>query len=401
MTQAIKILYDENSQLLLDELYKAWKSNKTFALVPSRIPVDQEILRHALKHLPAQFQNDHFLLMTSGSTGTPKLLVGSKVRSEMLSRVLNKVQGNANIKQTIQLLPISYSFCLVNQWLWSYVHEKPLKATSGLKNVEELKERFTQAKDAMICMVGTQATILLEMFAGMQFPEITKIHFAGGRFPQEHVSQIETLFPNAIISNNYGCAEAMPRLTYRKSDGSNDAANVGHALPGIKLRVNEQSEIEFLSDFQIVASCKLPCDWEVINPDTWLKSGDLGKINDDNSLTLIGRGSEIFKRYGEKISLIQVREIFIPLIKNEFCTYRVTDSNGEDGYVLVVEAPLTRKEILQMLSALRKVTRAYWPIQIETCKAIPILSSGKQDIVRLRNEINKEVHWTQGGNIKS
>ena len=43
------------------------------------------------------------------------------------------------------------------------------------------------------------------------------------------------LFPNARVFNNYGCAEAMPRLTVRPVKEGEEGVGIGNPLPGVEL----------------------------------------------------------------------------------------------------------------------------------------------------------------------
>jgi acyl-CoA synthetase (AMP-forming)/AMP-acid ligase II len=397
MGRRIPVIIDNNSSLLHMDLTKAWSNKKSFALISSKIPIDRDILRDTLAVLPETYSENHFILTTSGSTGNAKLLIGLKDRAEALASVINKVQGNSSACETVQILPLSYSFCFVNQWLWARVHNKPIHFTSGLKDITGLKYKLKESKEAMICMVGSQAFPIIAAFNRDVFPKISHVHFAGGRFPEESTEQMRKLFPNASISNNYGCAEAMPRLTHRSVDLSNDASNVGVPLPGVEIRVNTQFEIEFCSRYQVVAYCNPPNDWVSVREDSWLKTGDLGTINADKSLNLMGRHEEVFKRHGEKVSLYQLHNFIAPLLTCEFCTYRLKDRHGEDGYALVVKEPFARHCLQQLLSKYRKLSRAYWPVQIEASQEIPTLASGKKDVVSLKKSTNKSIIWSQMG----
>ena len=83
----------------------------------------------------------------------------------------------------------------------------------------------------MICLIGAQVPLLIEYYAGHVFSGVIRVHFAGGRFPAERLGDLHQIFPNAQIFNNYGCAEALPRLTLRPAEAADwyrFAADQGH-----------------------------------------------------------------------------------------------------------------------------------------------------------------------------
>ena len=113
--------------------------------------------------------------------------------------------------------------------------------TRGFSEPDHLKETLSQARNAMMCMVGGQVTLLQRYFPNSVFPGIIRLHFAGGRFPQEQLDFLNQCFPNAEIYNNYGCAEAMPRLTLRRAEDASRATHIGHTLPGIEMISDSKS----------------------------------------------------------------------------------------------------------------------------------------------------------------
>ena len=64
------------------------------------------------------------------------------------------------------------------------------------------------------------------------------INFAGGRFPYQELQSIQQIFPNAEIFNNYGCTEAVPRLTVTSSTNMSAHNDIGRPLEGVELRVS-------------------------------------------------------------------------------------------------------------------------------------------------------------------
>jgi acyl-CoA synthetase (AMP-forming)/AMP-acid ligase II len=380
----------------LKRLDRAWESSATFALLPDRSGVTNDWVVEAMEQFPTAFHNDHFVLLTSGSTGHPKLVCGARSRSERLASVLHQVQKSGPVKQTIVALPLSYCYAFVNQWLWSRVQGRELIVTKGFKEPDLLGEALLDAQDAMICLTGAQVLLFTRHFnPSVSFPGIIRCHFAGGRFPQDNIDIVRSYFPNAQVFNNYGCAEAMPRLTVRLLEDSNEARNIGRPLPGVMLRTNSAGELLFRSQFRAVAFF---ADGEMQVPpdDEWIASGDLGEAVANGYWQINGRSNEVFKRFGEKIALSQLLDSVGSSWKGQAEFYREKDSVGEDAHVLVVSPEPSEPEVRAILQVFRKLhPRAHWPLRLESIPAFTFLPNGKIDSRNLAHTESRTIHWRQ------
>lgn len=376
-------------------LAAAWADPATFVLLPEKLSVSDEWLDQSLALIPQELHRDHFVMLTSGTTGQPKLIVGNRARSEKLARVLHDRQESEPVQETISMLPLSYTYSFVNQWLWSQVMQRRFITTQGLADPKSLKATLGAARDAMICLVGVQVPLLMTHLAGERFDGVIRVHFAGGRFPQEKLDELRSMFPNAQVFNNYGCAEAMPRLTIRRAEEANEAANIGRPLCGIEMRSDDQHAILFRSPYGAVGVVE-NMKFTAITPDDWIPSGDLGEMSDDGSWRLLGRASEVFKRHGEKVSLAALTTTVSAAWPGQCAFYREADRTGEDGCVLTLAPEATSDSVKPVLMALRKHhPRAQWPLRIESVPSLPLLSNGKTDVRALPSLPNKSVLWQQ------
>lgn len=377
-------------------LVDAWSSVSSVAVLPERLGSDPDWFGRALAAVPERFCRDHLFMLTSGSTGAPKLVVGSKSRVEDLVRSLHRVQSNKPVRQAILSLPISYSHSFVNQWLWSHVHGVTLVPTPGLADPAAMVRAMRSADAGMLCLVGVQVPMLLSYLGTDRFPGIVRIHFAGGRFPQERLDALREAFPMASIYDNYGCAEAMPRLTVRRAEDSDEASNVGRPIPGVSLRIGSCGELLFNSRFGAVALVDASAVVREIGPEGWMPTGDRAEECPDGSWRLGGRLGEVFKRYGEKVSLPSLLAVVLESWRGQAAFYRERDGRGEDGHVLVL-SPMTDEEtargLIRQIAA--RFPRAAWPIRVECVDSMPKLASEKIDLAALAGGGSKQVLWAQ------
>jgi acyl-CoA synthetase (AMP-forming)/AMP-acid ligase II len=244
-------------------------------------------------------------------------------------------------------------------------------------------------------MVGGQVPLLGRYFPETVFPGVIRLHFAGGRFPQEQLAFLHDRFPNAQIYNNYGCAEAMPRLSLRRAEDASRAAHIGFTLPGIEMTSNSEKHLLFRSPYGAVGYID-DAGFHGISTAEWVPSGDLGEPVADGGWRLLGRANEVFKRYGEKISLLRLLATVKDHWSGEAAFYMEVDQSGEQACILVVSPRPNTQDVRRILTGFREMhTRPHWPLRIESLEQIPLLPNSKTDTRGLAAAAGKQLHWRQ------
>ena len=282
----IDILVEEGHSGGLASLERHWLGQRTFLYIHEKSLGVAPWLNRISSLIPTAYREKHFCLLTSGSTGKPKLVIGRKDNAERLAAVLHNVQESEPVLETIVALPLTYCYAFVNQWLWSRVARRKLIMTAGLARPETLRAALLACERAMLCLVGSQAALLRGLFGDESFPGVIRLHFAGGRFPQEQLPALRLMFPNAVVFNNYGCAEALPRLTVRRAEDADSATDIGFPLPGIELKTGENDELLFRSPYRCVAQLE-ESDFRAFSPDSWTPNGDLARVGTEGHWHLL------------------------------------------------------------------------------------------------------------------
>ena len=103
------------------------------------------------------------------------------------------------------------------------------------------------------------------------------------------------------LVQGYGLTESSPVIASNTLD-SNDPASVGHALPGVEVRLGEQDELLARSDSVMLGYWKRPEDTaRVLEKDGWLHTGDRAQI-DNGWIRIKGRIKDIIvTSTGEKV----------------------------------------------------------------------------------------------------
>jgi len=390
----MRVLRETRPEEDVRALERAWSEPETFAFLPAKTAVSDDWVAAALDGLPEALRTHHFALLTSGSTGHPKLVVGARERAERLVEVLHEVQESEAVAETILTLPLSYCYAFVNQWLWARRLGRRLVATAGFAAPDRLGRAMDGARDAMLCLVGAQLPLFTRHFPEAVWEGVVRLHFAGGPFPQAELDGLRRRFPAARIFNNYGCAEAMPRLTLRAAEAGASSSDVGRALPGVELRAAAGGAMEFRSPYGAVAFHDSERGLVRVGPQDWIPTGDHAHPADDGHWELEGRADQVFKRYGEKIALAQLLDTVGAAWKGQAHFYRERDRASEEGYVLVLSPEPAPEDVRAVLAGFRaRHPRTHWPLRVESVARLPVLPSGKVDLESLPTLEGKTVHW--------
>lgn len=374
-------------------LAAAWTDDASVLLAPARRGVTETWLREAIDRVPPALARGHVALLTSGSTGAPRLVVGEKARAERLTGVMHEHQALHDVARTVTLLPLTYSYAFVNQWVWSQVHGRALVVSPGLADVAATRALLREGPDTMVCLVGPLFSLLARHVEGTEaLASVTRVNFAGGPFPWHERDELARVFPRARVFNNYGCAEAMPRLTITPMEALRRPGDLGEPLPGVELRVDEHGELCFRSRHGAIGMVEDGA-WREVGAEDWLGTQDLARADEDGRFTLLGRRSEVYKRFGEKVSVAQQLDAVREVWPGQAAAMMERDPVGEPAHVVVLAPEPSDDEVRGVLKVFRaRFPRAHWPLRVDSVDALPLLASGKPDL-RALAAADRRVRW--------
>ena len=166
------------------------------------------------------------------------------------------------------------------------------------------------------------------------------------------------------ILEGYGLTESSPVLTVSRPQNRLQKGSVGKPLPGVEIKINEPDENgvgEVLARGQNVMLGYFNNEeaTNAVLQDRWLKTGDLGKIDDDGNLYIVGRAKDvIIDSNGKNIYPDELEEIYgkTPLIKELSIVGLPENDGGEKIACLVVpdyefDIALVRAEVNKKIEA--------------------------------------------------
>lgn len=331
---------------------------REYAHVHQLIPLDFVPKReYDLEEPYSPQKSDLFLgVLSSGSTGQPKLIwkdyqawfsafpAQSKVfqiQADDTLLCLDAMAYSANLNAVIHGL-----------WLGASIYLTPLQNAS--KWAELLKEV------SAIFMVPSHYRLLPNRGA---YTHIRSVVSAGEKLEVKLAEQLLRNFPNACITEYYGAAE-LGHISYIQNEEIiNLPTSVGKPFPGVKISIKEE---------------KIWVDSPYVSPDYRHQPtvSDLGFIDPNGYLCLLGREGRMFNRRGLNIFAEEIEQVTLlhPKIREAALVSPLPDLLVL--YVVPTE-PISHHELRNYL--LSKLSSDKLPNRVQFFHELPRSSSGKVD----------------------
>lgn len=349
------------------------------------------------------------ILFTSGTTGKPKGVVLSHL--SMRRGAENIIEGSEMLKDTINLVgvPIHHSFGLgtVRALL---LNKATVVFVNGFSSLKLIKQTYDKYHCNALSIVPSALNIINEFCKGrldLLFSSLRYFEFGSASISEKMMHQLRTQFPHTKIFASYGSTES-PRTMYVDLSCYPYKINtIGRPLKNVSVSIIDDNfkEIEsskekigrvcFKGEMNSLRYWKNEEETNLVFRDKFYFSNDLGYIDEDGFVCLVGRVNEILNIGGKKISTSKVEEIVNSCkgVKESACIGVKKENNilGEAPYVFVVlenHIQLT-EEVIQ--NAFIQSNNLYIkPEKVIFVQSLPLNRIGKVDKNLLKERLKNE-----------
>jgi 2-furoate---CoA ligase len=321
-------------------------------------------------------------LYTSGTTGRPKGVPRSH-RAERAAGLSQVVQhGLPPGHRTLGVMPLYHtmgihSLLAVSLVGGCYVAQPAWDAEQALELVET--ERITA-----LYLAPTLYFDLVQApgLAGADTSSVRAIAYAGAPMTSTLVEQVGEAFDPEIFVNHYGSTEI---YTFSVQQAQREKPGcAGHPALNARLRLDPPGEGEILchmsSDEAFSGYWNRPdADAKAIR-DGWYHTGDVGRLDDDGELWVVGRVDDMIVSGGENIHPVEVEDVLAraPGVREVAVVGEPDDRWGERvaAYV-VVEEGVSADELDAFCLASERLARFKRPRAYHLVDDLPKSPSGK------------------------
>lgn len=127
--------------------------------------------------------------------------------------------------------------------------------------------------------------------------------------PPELLVAIKQALPHTVTRVFYGSTEAGPSLALGDSDLLRKPGSVGIAQPSVEVRLDERGEVCVKSPFLMDGYFDDPDATAEALVDGWYHTGDLGALDDDGYISIVGRARDVIRTGGETVAPPEVEAV--------------------------------------------------------------------------------------------
>ena len=274
-----------------------------------------EFQKQNSSHKESQVSDIASLIYTSGTTSSPKGVPIKHSNIIFTTQNIVNVLGYNNLDIDVIPLSLSHSFglgCLhASLCVGSTVilHRNTMNILDILNSIKENNATtFAAVPATLTSLVNNFPEKFVEKCNGLRL-----IVTNSTKVPKDTIHKILHLLPNTKFATYYGLTEASRSTFMIFSENDNKEESIGKSAPDVEIKIEKEKSESKKGEIWIRGKNVIENYWNSEFAEKfvegWLKTGDLGFLDEDGFLYLTGRKDHIINVGGEKVNPEEIENI--------------------------------------------------------------------------------------------
>ena len=253
-------------------------------------------------------RDPHVIFFTSGSTGRPKGVVLSHRSRTGCARSWARPPRPA-AAGTVCMFPLFHMAGLDDR-----ARHVAGAAAGALRRACPTRRRCSRPTERhraarLYCIPAVWGRILEHGVGRYDLSTLVEADTGTSATPPELLAAIKDALPHTVTRVFYGSTEAGPTLSLPDADLARKPGSVGVAQPGVEVRLDERGEVCARSPFLMDGYFDDPDATNEALVDGWYHTGDLGVLDDDGYVSIVGRARDVIRTGGETVAPPEVEAV--------------------------------------------------------------------------------------------
>jgi acyl-CoA synthetase (AMP-forming)/AMP-acid ligase II len=251
-------------------------------------------------------RDPHVIFFTSGSTGRPKGVVLSN-RVNWLRTFVGATSSPGG-GGTVCMFPLFH----MAGWTIALGAWQARRAVHfvGVPDAPTLLETAARHRASRLyCIPAVWGRVLEHGVRGYDLSNLVEADTGTSVTPPELLAAIKDALPNTVTRVFYGSTEAGPTLALADVDLARKPGSVGVAQPGVEVRLDDRGEVCARSPFLMDGYFDDPRATAAALVDGWYHTGDLGAVDEDGYVSIVGRARDVIRTGGETVAPPEVEGV--------------------------------------------------------------------------------------------
>jgi cyclohexanecarboxylate-CoA ligase len=333
------------------------------------------------------------ILHTSGSSGAPKGVRHTQAALAYKALLMAEVHGLTPDDAVLMPAPLAHISGLLNGVLLPGV--VPMKSVLMAK--WDPDEAITLIEREQITFMIGPPTFFISL---MDAPSFTSDRVRSLRLVSSGGAGVTPAFVerasaalDCTVKRTYGSTEAPTVTTSRPGDDPAKARDTdGRPVGDVELRIDPANGELLVRGSELFTSYTDAAHTvAAFTDDGWFRTGDIGAIDDQGWLTIVGRIKDVIIRGGENISAAEIEGVLEahPAVRQAVAIGAPDERLGERVVAVVVAPDGFDLGMCADWFRSRGIARFKTPERVVVVPELPVLGSGKPDRAALRERFSR------------